>query len=57
MFALALRILLACDGCDVREDDLMAKFGLFGIFVHGKHIASQDEVDRLPNLNMRQGPS
>jgi hypothetical protein len=50
MFVRFFGILLAGDGSEFGEVDLMAEFRFVAIFVDGEEVRSQDDVDRLPCL-------
>lgn len=45
-----LGVLLAGDGGDLREVDLVAQLSLGLVLVYGQAIRPQDNVDRLPLL-------
>ena len=47
---LLLGVLLAGDGGDLREVDLVAQLSLGLVLVYGQTIRPQDNVDRLPLL-------
>jgi hypothetical protein len=45
---LLLGILLACDGRDLGEVDLVTQLLLILVLVDGEQVRAQDEVDGLP---------
>jgi hypothetical protein len=49
---LLLRVLLARDGRDLGKIDLVAQLGLLLILVDGEVVWAQDDVDRLPLLQL-----
>lgn len=50
MLGLALGVLLTGNSSEIREGDLMAKFGLGLVTVYGQEIGPQDNVDGFPRL-------
>jgi len=49
---LFLRVLLAGDGSDVGEGDLVAQLSLVVVAVDGEQVGAQDQVDGLPLLRL-----
>ena len=48
MLSFASRVLLACNGCEFAEVNLMAQLGFVLVAVDGEDVGSEDDEDGLP---------